>query len=162
MSSKKITKKYLPEGITLTDKRARWCEEYYKSMNATQSYMTVYDCTEESARTNVKRLLKDEMCSKYIQYLISENKKSINVEIADIVTELKSIAFDEKSKNSDKLRALEMLAKYKGMFNDTTVQVTNNTIVISVEDDDINDEQPSLMNTSTNVVESTCVDIDDD
>ena len=127
-------------------------------MNGTQAYLSVYKTCkkEETAMAGASRLLRNVKVKEYIEELQSKVEEKAIVTIEDIVKELTAIAFTDITKISqkseldettrkviagykktqsgfavetyDKMKALELLGKYLGMFKDETPNITNNII----------------------------------
>ena len=73
---------------------------------------------ENSAASCAAKLLRNAKVSKYIQERIKERQECVQVKQEDVLRELASIAFDEcNCKTSDRLRALELIGKHLGMFD---------------------------------------------
>ncbi len=82
--------------------------------------MTVYSCkSEATARTNASRLLTNANIQAYITELQAEQSKRTQITADDVVKELKTIAFaDVETTGKEKIKALELLGKHLGMFNE--------------------------------------------
>lgn len=168
---------------SLSNQQKLFCQEYLKlGMNGTQAYLNIYkSCKKEStAMTNASRLLSNAKVKEYIEELQSKVEEKAIVTIEDIVNELVTIAFTDRTKISksiteeidvpeqnrklrlqdivltdtdklsekekkviagykktkngmtvetyDKLKALELLGKYLGMFKDDSPTINNNFI----------------------------------
>ncbi|GAA0715551.1 hypothetical protein GCM10008904_32550 [Paraclostridium ghonii] len=121
---------------TLNDRQKQFCIEYLKDLNATQAYLRVYDRIEyNTAKVNASTLLTNTNVKEYINDLIDEYKGNVDVEVGEIVKELKNIALDSDSRKSDKIKALELLGRWKQMFVDKKeIDVTGNVIEVTLED----------------------------
>lgn len=65
------------------------------------------------------RLLRIDKVQAEISRLLADNEELSTVEVEEIVAELRKLAFaTAKLNNTDKLRALELLGRYKAMFTD--------------------------------------------
>ncbi len=168
---------------SLSNQQKLFCQKYLElGMNGTQAYLSVYkNCKkEETAMTNASRLLRNAKVKEYIEELQSKVEEKAIVTIEDIVNELVTIAFTDRTKISksiteeidvpeqnrklrlqdviltdtdklsekekkviagykktrngmtvetyDKLKALELLGKYLGMFKDDSPTINNNFI----------------------------------
>lgn len=171
---------------SLSNNQKLFCQEYLKlGMNGTQAYLNVYkSCKKEAtARTNASRLLTNANIQDYISELQKKVEEKAIVSIEDIVNELTTIAFTDRTKISqnvrnkilerkedgteveyyednviftqtaeldentrkiiagykktqsgfavetyDKMKALELLGKYLGMFKDDSPTINNNII----------------------------------
>lgn len=106
-------------------KEIRFCEEYIKTLNATQSYLSTYNCTYNTARTQSSRLLAKPYIKKYIEERLNkvEEKKIADAnEILEFLTatlrgEVKDqLGFETSVK--DRIKASELLAKRYKLFED--------------------------------------------
>lgn len=171
---------------SLSNNQKLFCQEYLKlGMNGTQAYLNVYKTCkkEETARTNASRLLTNANIKNYISELQDKVEEKAIVKIEDIVNELFTIAFTDRTKISknvrnkilerredgteveyyednvifaetdelddktkkiisgykktqsgfavetyDKMKALELLGKYLGMFKDEAPTINNNIV----------------------------------
>lgn len=109
--------------MKLTEKQKRFCEEYVKSGNATQSYIDAgYSATKrEVAEANARKLLGNNSAVKeYIQEL---NNLLVSSQIADM-EEVKrfwtSTLRDESLDRKDRLKASEYIAKTNASFVEKT------------------------------------------
>jgi len=95
-----------------TPKQKRFCEEYMVDLNATKaairagySKKTAYSIGQENLKKNViRRYIHDSMIARSLRTQVTADR---------VLQELAKIAFAEKGeKTRDKLKALDMLAKY--------------------------------------------------
>lgn len=105
--------------MKLTEKQKRFCEEYVKSGNATQSYIDAgYSATKrEVAEANARKLLGNNSAVKeYIQEL---NNRLVSAQIADM-EEVKQFwtntLRDENMDPKHRLKASEYIAKTNAAF----------------------------------------------
>lgn len=122
-----------PELKPINHKQLLFCEEYIKTNNATQSYLTVYKCkTESTARTNSCKLLTHANIKAYIEERlkpkreeeIKEEKKAIADanEVLEFFTKvvrgevLDQLGLDASLK--DRIMAGKELGKRYGIFKD--------------------------------------------
>jgi hypothetical protein len=122
--------KALMEEYGLNEKQINFCRYYVKNGSAGLSYKKAYgdnmgkELAQGSCYTNGSRLLKKDNIQLYLNVLRKEQTKKANMEIADIISSLEDVATDVGQKTSDKLKALEMLGKYFGIWQDK-VNVSN-------------------------------------
>lgn len=169
----------------LNKNQKAFCREYIKSgCNGTSAYQKVYKCKEDTAKVNASKLLTNANIQKYVRKLEEEIKEKDIVKIEDIISELKAIAFvdrteitnfrnieilkdenrtlyeqqvvftdtDKLSKETkkvvagykktnagfaietyDKVKALELLGKYLGMFKDKVEHSGETTITVKMD-----------------------------
>lgn len=94
--------------MSLTPKRRKFVEEYLKDFNGTQAAIRA-GYAENSARQTAYRLLTND-------YILAEIESSIMSE-NEILGRIAAIA-KSAEKDSDKLRALELLGKTLALFTD--------------------------------------------
>ena len=118
--------------MSLNPKQEKFCLEYATTGNATESYQSAYQMTDESiAATNASRLLRNAKVQKRLKEISDELSSQKIMDAEEIQKRLTAIARGEVDeelilKNGehvrkqaairDVLRALELLAKIKGLF----------------------------------------------
>lgn len=122
-----------PELKPINHKQLLFCEEYIKTNNATQSYLTVYKCkTENTARTNSCKLLTHANIKAYIEERlkpkreeeIKEEKKAIADanEVLEFFTKVvRGEVMDQlglETSVKDRISAGKELGKRYGIFKD--------------------------------------------
>lgn len=109
----------------LNKKQILFCEEYIKTLNATQSYMSVYNCCRRTAEVNSSRLLSNAKVKKYIEDRFNELKNSKIADANEVLEyftrvmrgeEKDTLGFDASLK--DRNKAGELLAKRYKLFED--------------------------------------------
>ena len=130
----------------LNDKQKAFCVEYLKELNATKAYISVYESDYNTARVNSSRLLAKANVKKYINDLMDIYKQNMDITVAEIVKGIKTIAQDEEATHNNKLKAFELLAKYKQMFVDKTEVTVNKGD--SLEDMSMEDINKAINNLS--------------
>ncbi len=102
----------------LTDKQVRFCEEYVKDENATQSAIRA-GYSEKTARSCGARLLTNVNIQKQIVNIKKDLAKSAKITRDDLLSELKKIGFAEINytmiQAKDKLKALDTIARMLGL-----------------------------------------------
>ena len=103
----------------ISKKQEQFCREYLKDFNATQAAIRA-GYSEKSARQQAADLLTKPNIFKFIESLREKYALKSEITIEDVLIELSKIAFNTADgdllKNSDKLKALDLLGKYLGMF----------------------------------------------
>lgn len=103
--------------MALTMKQEKFCNEYVKTGNAIESYLTVYDSNSRSAaRIESSKLLQRDDITERIQALMKPiQNKAINE--ADKKRQwLWNIIEDETQATSDRLRSMDILNKFDGSY----------------------------------------------
>ena len=134
MASKKTNETGL-----VNDKVLKFIYRYLETLNATQSYMEVYECSYDSAKANAYRLLAKDSTTKAINESVSSQSSNVDVQEFELIAQLKNIMLSPNTANRDKLKAIELLGKYLNMWsNDVEVNVQP-VINVSIVDDDNKD-----------------------
>ena len=125
--------------IKLNDKQKRFCVEYLKELNATKAYMEIYpDSSYDADRSSASDLLSNPNVKEYINRLLDEYCDNIDITIGEIVSGLKSIVTDKTARNSDKIKAMELLGKYKQMFVEKKeVTITSDSNLENLSDEEL-------------------------
>lgn len=103
--------------MALTMKQEKFCNEYVKTGNALESYLTVYDSNSRSAaRIESSKLLQRDDITERIQALMKPiQNKAIN-EAEKKRQWLWNIIEDESQATSDRLRSMDILNKFDGSY----------------------------------------------
>lgn len=101
----------------LTDRQARFCEEYLIDLNATQAAIRA-GYSEKTANEQGARLLANVSVQEKIAELKAERAKRTEMTQDSFIQELAAVARAEIKgvRAVDKLKALELLGKHLGMF----------------------------------------------
>ena len=115
-------------------KHEKFCRELIKhNYNQTRAYLAVYpESSKETAKTASSRLLTLDNVKSRINELQNEEKKDDILSIEECKRLLSGIAL-EADRNSDRIKALEILLKSQGGFNEDS----SNTNTINIVIDDI-------------------------
>ncbi len=114
-------------------KHEKFCRELIKhNYNKTKAYLEVYpESSKEAARKNTSRLMANDGIKNRIAQLQQEQKQKDILSIEECKRLLSGIAL-EGERNSDRIRALEILLKSQGGFNEGNLNT--NTINIVIDD----------------------------
>lgn len=100
----------------LTEKQKRFCEEYLIDLNATQAAVRAGYSPKTASRIAVELLNKTHV-SQYLAKLMQVRSESTKITSEQVVKELEKIAFsDTEITGKEKMKALELLGKHLGMF----------------------------------------------
>ncbi len=124
----------------MTDAQKRFCDEYLTDLNATRAYKVAYlRCKkDETANVNGSKLLRNAKVQEYISEKMKEREKRTEItqdmvikETAGAISSLETleeyegygddrekIGDTQKVKLLDKTKALELLGRHLGIFND--------------------------------------------
>ena len=136
----------------LNDKQKAFADYYIESLNATESYKNVYECSYNTARTNGARLLTNANIKNYIDEVMSAKNESriasqdeilqILTDIARGVTEEEVVQFSQlgeelrttrKPTIKDRMRASELLGKRYRMWIDKVEANVNQQVIFEGE-----------------------------
>jgi phage terminase small subunit len=108
----------------LTEKQKRFCEEYLIDSNATQSAVRAGYSPKTAYRIGAELLQKTSV-AEYIKKLREEQSKRTKITADEVLNELKNVALAQAEiLGRDKVKALELLGKHLGMFEEK-VSVTH-------------------------------------
>ena len=100
----------------MTDKQKRFCEEYLIDLNATQAAVRAGYSSRTADRIASENLRKPDV-QQYLQRLMQERSKRTGITSDQVLRELERIAMTETEiTGKEKMRALELLGKHLGMF----------------------------------------------
>ena len=136
----------------LNEKQKAFADHYVESLNATESYMKVYECSYNTARTNGARLLANTNIKNYIDEVMSAKDESridsqdeilqILTDIARGVTEEEVVQFSQlgeelrttrKPTIKDRMKASELLGKRYRMWIDKVEANVNQQVIFEGE-----------------------------
>ena len=120
----------MEQGVALSPKQITFCAFVANGETQTDSYIKAYNTkkmTRKMASTEASKLMKTEKIKERVDQLKSDATVSKNALIGHdkewIIQKVSQIVNREEARDSDKLRALEILAKIRGLFDEST-QVT--------------------------------------
>ena len=139
--------------MKLNEKQKAFCDFYIESLNATESYKKVYECSYNTARTNGARLLTNANIKKYIDEVMSAKDESriasqdeilqILTDIARGITEEEVVQFSQlgeelrttrKPTIKDRKKASELLGKRYRMWVDKVEANVNQQVIFEGEE----------------------------
>lgn len=105
--------------MSLTEKQKKFCREYVKSLNATQSAIKA-GYSKDTAQQMGSENLSKPVIQEYIQTVLEKQEVKDYDDINLILGEIFGIATgdcsDDNLKASDRLKALELLSRYNNLF----------------------------------------------
>ena len=131
--------------MALTEKQKRFADEYLIDLNATRAYKAAYPKVkkEETAAAAGARLLKNVNVATYVEKRIKDRKKRTEItqdlvlmELVEIATARAADYSDSNLKYANKIKALELLGRHLGMWNDR-MQISSNLDVEKSKLDDL-------------------------
>lgn len=105
----------------LTEKQKMFCHEYMKDLNGTQAAIRA-GYSENSAKEIASQNLTKDAVSEYLKLLIEERTKQVDIDVNDILNDILQTRLEcaADKKYSERLKANELLGKYKKMWTDKT------------------------------------------
>lgn len=109
----------------LTPQQKKFCDEYLKTLNATQAYKIAYPgCkTDKVASQSGSRLLRNDKVKTYVNKRQKEKERKAIITVDEILNELKKIATNPKEHSGNRMKAMELCGKHLGMFRETNINV---------------------------------------
>lgn len=105
--------------MKINNKHRAFIDEYFSSgFNGTLSYMKVYGCQYDTARTNAPKLLADTGIRKIMEEKQAEIAERANIKKENILTKLMEIAYGENTKPADSIRAINEMNRMLGYATD--------------------------------------------
>jgi phage terminase small subunit len=101
----------------MTPKQEAFAIEYLKDKNATQAAIRA-GYSAKTARSIACEMLARSDIQQFVRQRQEEALKNATVTVDGIVEQLRAIAANTLAKDSDKIRALELIGKYLGMFTE--------------------------------------------
>jgi phage terminase small subunit len=101
----------------LNEKRKMFVLEYMKDKNATQAAIRA-GYSKKTAYSIGVQLLKDLEVQQFLKEKCDEVAAEASITATGIVEQLRAIAQNPLAKDSDRIRALELIGKYVGMFTE--------------------------------------------
>jgi len=125
----------------LNERHRKFADYYFKSGNATWSYKKAYEVDGKTvkystAATQGSTLLKRPEVQEYLQSLRDEQVSLSAITEEEIIRQWITIMTDMSYSPKDRLRASEMIAKYKGMFVERVQQEVMTTIHVGFAEDE--------------------------
>ena len=121
----------------MTEKQKIFIREYLKDFNGTRAYKAAYpDCSDESARRLASKLLTNIDIQKAIREQADKQLEKIDIDVNDILRELKAIAFTDRTKISRNVRQ-------KLMEDDGRIYYEDN--VIFTETDELDEDTKKII-----------------
>jgi phage terminase small subunit len=126
------TKKPKKFGVS-SRRRAVFVEEYLRTLNATQSAIKA-GYSPSGARTQGHRMLADPDIKAEIQQALSERHEQCMVDVEFILQGLKDIALDTNAPVKDRVKAYDLLGRYKTMWTGGEDKTPNQKVEIVFKD----------------------------
>lgn len=107
--------------MALNPKQLKFCHHYLTSGNATEAYKLAYSVeSDEVAAVNASKLLRNAKVLEIIAGFQKMMQEETKITVESVLKGIHGIATKNGAKDSDKLKAYELLGKYLNMFSDKT------------------------------------------
>lgn len=121
----------------LTKKEKAFAEEYVRNGgNATQAYLSAYDCCYDTAHKEGYRVLKRPGVKEYVTALQKESFNAACINAERVALKLAEIAFADKADEAygpaSQLKALDLLQKQLGIQHQKIEADVNTDIIINI------------------------------
>lgn len=103
--------------MALNDKQLAFANEYLKDKNATQAAIRA-GYAEKSAYNQGQRLMNNDEIQSYLAKRTKKAFDKVDISVENTLKGIKEIAEKDDAKDSDRLRAYELLGKYLAMFTE--------------------------------------------
>lgn len=124
----------------VNDRQYKFILEYLDCLNGSEAYRRVYpNASMETSHVESCRLLANPNVKAVIKELLDQQSSSVEVTVAELISNLKTIMNDPKTANRDKLKSIELLGKYLDMWSADLQVAVQPVITVSVVDDDNNE-----------------------
>ena len=134
-----------------------------EDMSLKDAYRNAYPqkegVSDKQVCANASRLYSKSHIKEYCEYLLEDMSKSIELTSKSIINGFMQIAFGDESTDSNKLKALEQLAKIKGLYKEEKT-ITHQVIKIDIEEDE--DDVPKIEEPNENVIPAGCVVVEEE
>ena len=118
----------------MSAKMKKFCEEYARTYNATQSYLTAYpNAGYDTAKATGWQLLRDQRVKNYLTQLEKEAFEANRINYERIANELAEMAFNKETAENIRLRAMDLLQKQLGLQTQKVDAKVNGDINIKIE-----------------------------
>ena len=119
----------------ITEKNKEFMMEYFKTGNATRSYMKVYEKDNEKyCREKASILLATSEAKEYIKELQQQQRDAFIFDMCNVQKFWVEVMLNENEKMPNRLRASELLTKSLGGFEDKQTVNLNGTVIFTGED----------------------------
>ena len=109
----------------INEKQKKFCSEYLKDFNAHKAALRA-GYSENMANSYSYKLIKYPLIRQFLKSMKVEHIEKAQLTVEAVLSEIQSIAFaiadGELIKTADKLKALELLGRNLGMFNDKDLE----------------------------------------
>ena len=115
--------------------------------------------SDKQVSANASRLYSKSHIKEYCEYLLDDMSKSIELTSKSIINGFMQIAFGDDSSDNARIKALENLAKIKGLYKEEKT-ITHQVIKIDIEEDE--DDVPKIEEPNENVIPAGCVVVEEE
>lgn len=118
--------------LLINQKQKRFCYEYIKDFDATKAAIRA-GYSPKNANSFGSLVLKKHYVAEFLEQLLNEKSESLQEAVDKLISEFIIIAFSTTDgkviKTANKLKALEMLGKYFGLFRENKIGPSEEPVV---------------------------------
>ena len=118
----------------LTPKQKAFINEYLIDLNATQAAIRAGYSPKTAYRTGCDNLKKPHIKTE-LDRLMQERGERALITADEVIVGIRDIAYDNKARHNDKLKAFELLGKHLALFTDRIEHSGEVDIVVELIDD---------------------------
>ncbi len=107
----------MAKGNKLTPMQERFVDYYMVSLNATQAALKAGYSPKHAGKMGFK-LVENSRIKSEIEKRKVKNQEKVHITAEQVVQGIAAIATDEEARNSDKIKAYELLGRYLALFVD--------------------------------------------
>lgn len=124
----------MPKGEELTPKQRAFVEHYIAcGMNATKAYMRAFqNDNEKSSGVSGHKLLKNPKVKEAIDKILEDASSKRIASSFEVLEQLTLVMYDKEAKDSDRLKAMELLGRKHKLFTDKMEMDSNVEVEINL------------------------------
>lgn len=105
--------------MQLNHRQLLFCQHYLKTGFAGEAYKLAYGMeNDDHARANASRLLSNVVIKEYIESFHKQMEEQTKITVESVLKGIYEIATKESARDSDKLKAYELLGRHLNIFSD--------------------------------------------
>lgn len=118
--------------MALTPKQTAFINEYLIDLNATQAAIRAGYSPKNAGKIGPELLGKTRIKSE-IEKRLKRREQQALITAEEVINGIRDIAFDNRAKYNDKLKAFELLGKHLKLFTDKIEEKSDTTLTVKLE-----------------------------
>lgn len=118
----------------LSDRQKAFIDNYVKTLNATQAALSA-GYAESGARVQGYRMLTNPYIREKIDEALEQRSEECKIDTNLIIGSLKDIALNQFILPKDRVKALDLLGRYKGLWSGEADKAMPSTITVTLKED---------------------------